>query len=299
MLRGSTADLCDSASSYNGLCEGSGSDYWILGPYQQIGRGAGDCGRRELDVDSLEEWWLMETRCAGDPHDGVRWGYAYIENTGGEGQFGNSGELEDDFRPRRYGCAPGAGGLCGDAGNAEGPASKPMFRKLYGTLVNQADVRYLAIDGDVTVSEPLAKTQLRIYGDVLYPTAMAYVGGMINAFVHEVAEPIDPPGPEGLRDLRPPASPGGPGLVPPGPAGPPGPPGQSGVVPGALLLLTGDDQPPSGYTLFATYTEIMDLNPGQKRRRLRPVLVRVYRRSPLEAPSETGAGRPAGGRPAP
>jgi hypothetical protein len=326
MLRGGARADCNSSASYNGLCEGGGSDYWILGTDQQIGRAFGWCGRGENDLDSREEWWLMEAGCGGaDPTDGIRWGFAYLENAGGEGHNDPFSQLQDVFHPVSYGCAPGSGNLCGDSAAATGARSKPKFRALYGTHVNQRDVRYLSPEGDATVLEPRIKTQLRIYGDVLFPTAMAYAGGMIHAFVDEVANPTEPPegipgppgppGPEGPQG--PPGEPGAPG--PRGPAGPrgpqglpgpqgaagpqglPGPRGESGVVPGALVLLTGDDQPPSGYRLFASYTQLMDLSSGQKekRHRLRPVLVRVYRKDSVDEPGKSPGGPKESKRPIP
>ena len=63
----------------------------------------------------------------------------------------------------------------------------------------------------------------------------------------------------------------------PGPKGDKGAPGE-GLVTGALLLLTGNDQPPPGYTLFGTFTQLMDTRPGRAGG-LRLVVVRVYRRN--------------------
>jgi hypothetical protein len=106
-----------------------------------------------------------------------------------------------------------------------------------------------------------------------------------------------PPGPQGPKgDAGPPGLPGASG--PPGPPGPPGsagPQGMPGVpgpkgdkgdkgaageglVTGALLLLTGNDQPPPGYTLFGTFTQLMDTRPGHAGGR-RLVVVRVYRKN--------------------
>ena len=64
---------------------------------------------------------------------------------------------------------------------------------------------------------------------------------------------------------------------PKGDKGDTGAPGE-GLVTGALLLLTGNDQPPPGYTLFATFTQLMDTRPGHPGG-LRLVVVRVYRKN--------------------
>lgn len=112
-----------------------------------------------------------------------------------------------------------------------------------------------------------------------------------------------PPGPQGPRgETGPPGPSGPPGPPgPPGPAGPPGAPGSAGpqgvpgppgpkgdkgntgapgegLVTGSLLLLTGNDRPPAGYTLFGTYTQLMDTRPGHAGG-LRLVVVRVYRKN--------------------
>ena len=51
-----------------------------------------------------------------------------------------------------------------------------------------------------------------------------------------------------------------------------------GPISGALLLLTGDDQPPAGYTLFATFETQMDTTPNGKGGN-KKVTVRVYRKN--------------------
>ena len=76
-----------------------------------------------------------------------------------------------------------------------------------------------------------------------------------------------PQGPQGIQGLQ--------GLI--GPQGPKGDLGD-GLVSGSLLMLTGDDQPPPGYTLFATFTQVMDATPGSPSGN-NLVTVRVYRRN--------------------
>ena len=52
---------------------------------------------------------------------------------------------------------------------------------LYGTHLNRVD--------PFVPEAGKGKTMLRIYGDVLYPTAVAYGAGMIQAFIDEATEP--------------------------------------------------------------------------------------------------------------
>jgi len=195
MLRGSGYNDCGFGVIDNGLCDVAGG-WTISGEYQEVGRTLFECGNQELIFpDTKEEWWLMESGCSkrqtrdqacvwrpllqrydcidilGTENNYLD-GYAYIENTGGEGPAGLSRPI-DNFIPLRFGCGPGEGALCGDVSTATGPRSKPMFRKLYGSTSNQED-------------EPgsrRGKTLNRIYGDVLYPTAVAYAAGMIQSFI--------------------------------------------------------------------------------------------------------------------
>ena len=74
-------------------------------------------------------------------------------------------------------------------------------------------------------------------------------------------------GPQGMQGLQ--------GLL--GPQGPKGDQGE-GLVSGSLLMLTGDDQPPPGYTLFATFTRVMDTTPDAPGG-TSLVTVRVYRKN--------------------
>lgn len=202
MLRGSGFVDCGAGVEDKGLCDVIGG--WTIsgralysGDYQQIGRTLFACGSQEGVGDTKEEWWLMKHGCSKRTtrDQACVWnfitrryvctdipgpqalnnfldGYAYIENTGGEGPAGLARPI-DNFIPLRFGCGPGEGKLCGDVSAATGPKSKPMFRKLYGTTSNQEDVP----------GSSKGKTLNRIYGDVLYPTAVAYGAGMIQSFV--------------------------------------------------------------------------------------------------------------------
>lgn len=93
---------------------------------------------------------------------------------------------------------------------------------------------------------------------------------------------VGPPGPEGPQGPAGPVGPQGPqgergatGLQ--GPQGPQGERGE-GLVSGALLLLTGTDQPPAGYTFLATFTTRMDTTPGVAGG-VHDITVRVYRKN--------------------
>ncbi len=100
-------------------------------------------------------------------------GFAYLENSGGDAAA--------PFIPLRYGCTAADSELCGDPHGTVTARSKPFFARLYGDHVNHQD--------------PLApvphtgKAQLRIYGDVLYATAVAYGAGLLEAFVASVEAP--------------------------------------------------------------------------------------------------------------
>jgi hypothetical protein len=217
MLRGSTAGDCGIGDIDNGLCEILGGGAYHIASasvlpngFQDIGRTAGQCGRTELGADWLEEWWLMEGGCTKivtrdtfcgpfrcRPIPGPQAlnnfldGFAYIENTGGEGP----NTLGEPYRfiPLRYGCNPGDGGPCADPSDGAGARSKVLFRKLYGTNVNMED-DLLPCPGSLLFMEPCPepgrpKTMLRIYGDVLYTTAVAYGAGLIEKFVEATLEP--------------------------------------------------------------------------------------------------------------
>ena len=150
MLRGSTIDFCGFGVKDKGLCEVSGA-FTISGDFQEIGRTKGRCGRYEGNLDSTEQWWLSLKPCSLS--NDVLTGWAYLENSG---SFNPEG-----FVPVRY--------------------AKPLFEKLYGTTSNEED--------PFKPTPHVGKTLLRIYGDVLYATAVAYGAGLIQTFVDEVARP--------------------------------------------------------------------------------------------------------------
>ena len=107
-------------------------------------------------------------------------GFVYIENAGGEGPLGFGDQ--DSFIPLRYGCTAAEsaanGRLCSTTGL--GARSKAMYQQLYGTVDN-------AVDPFADARDPTTgKTMLRIYGDVLYATAVAYGAGLIQGFLNEV-----------------------------------------------------------------------------------------------------------------
>jgi hypothetical protein len=134
---------------------------------EQIGFAEGNCHahgtRVNLAEDALEEWWISENSCHNDvvyepwPFDYIPRGYvlrgnAYIENTAGDGQFSFSHGRWDSLKPKVF--------------------EKDLFRRRYLGQVNSAH-----------------HTQLRIYGDILYPTAVAYGAGLVQTFVDEVMRP--------------------------------------------------------------------------------------------------------------
>jgi hypothetical protein len=93
-------------------------------------------------------------------------------------------------------------------------------------------------------------------------------------------------GPQGVAGAQGATGPEGPQGVPgatgaTGPQGPQGDPGEGGgggLFAGALVFLTGNDQPPPGYTLFATYKETMDTTP-ERPGGMENLTVRVYRKN--------------------
>jgi hypothetical protein len=187
MLRGPS---CGILAIDQGLCEVDGG-WTISGSFQEIGRTTGSCGRSELAFpDASEEWWMSPAGCTATitprlfgGFDVELSGYAYIENTGGEGPFGFA---TGDFIPLRYGCTAADSQLCGDPPGIVTSRSKPQFRLLYGTTSNQED--------PFEPTPSVGKSMLRIYGDVLYPTAVAFGAGLLQAFIDEV-KPDDPAGP--------------------------------------------------------------------------------------------------------
>lgn len=136
------------------LSEGGFDNFVIEGEGQDIGFSDAHCERWEGTGDFHEEWWPMEhnvsypcTRTTfGNDNTETLDGWAYIENSGGDGS--DSGGTWDSLRPRQY--------------------ARHMYELRYGTTGN-----------------PAGRTQLRIYGDVLYPTAIAYGSGLIQTFVDD------------------------------------------------------------------------------------------------------------------
>ena len=169
MLRGSTLADCGAGVTDNGLCDVSGA-WTISGDYQEIGRAIERCGRYEGLFDSRVQWWVSPYECSlSSASHGVA-GFAYLENSAAFGVLG--------FVPLRYGCTAADSFWCGDPAGTVGVRSKELFQRLYGTNVNQMDP-----------FEPIphvGKTLLRIYGDVLYTTAVVYGAGLIQTFIDEV-----------------------------------------------------------------------------------------------------------------
>jgi hypothetical protein len=101
-----------------------------------------------------ESWWLMPGCNQRYESFGTVYvvdGMAYLENTGGGN--GTTPEIPETLIPRRY--------------------NQPWFTARYGSISNTAP----------------AKSMLRIYGDVLYPAAVAYGAGLLQAFLDEAIMP--------------------------------------------------------------------------------------------------------------
>jgi hypothetical protein len=157
----------------------------------------------------------------------------------------------------------------------------------------------------LSASNTLSVTLTRTRGQYTYTfTATDAFGQSASDDVRvDVIIPSGVPGPQGPKgDAGPPGPPGASGPPgPPGPLGPPGPSGSAGpqgapgvagpkgdkgdkgdrgegLVSGTLLMLIDNDQPPAGYTLFGTFTQVMDTRPGRPGG-VRLVVVRVYRKS--------------------
>ena len=145
-------------SMFPGLREAGNDAFGIDDDGQDIGFSDGHCGRWEAGFDWTEEWWPMEHSsrwpCVrttwGNDNTLTLNGFAYIENSGGEGA--GSGGTWDSLTPQQY--------------------FKDLYVARYGSSSNAA-----------------GRTQLRIYGDVLYPTAVAYGAGLLQTFVEEVLDP--------------------------------------------------------------------------------------------------------------
>jgi hypothetical protein len=118
-----------------------------------IGWSAGDCGNPQDQA-----WWMMEDgRCVEESCGFLCKkvsGYVYIENIGGGDGTGSA--IPDNLRPARY--------------------NRTWFRQRYGSITNTGV-------GNSNV------TMLRIYGDVLYPAAVAYGAGLLQAFLDEAIMP--------------------------------------------------------------------------------------------------------------
>ncbi len=151
---------------FPGLREAGNDAFGIDGDDQDVGYSEGHCGRWEAGADYNEEWWPMENSsrwsCArttwGLDNTETLDGWVYLENSGGDGA--RSQGTWDSLKPQRY--------------------FKDLYLKRYGTSTNLSE-----------------RTQLRIYGDVLYPTAIAYGAGLLQTFVEEELDPpvADPGGP--------------------------------------------------------------------------------------------------------
>jgi len=203
MLRGNKVEDCNNLSfNDKGLCEleklGNNPSQWhIRGNFQDIGRTFGRAGKVDRAwPDAREEWWIMPTgyrlvtraRLFGGADRFIS-GWAYVENAGGEGPAG-FGRPRDNFIPWRYGCTVNDFRLCGDT-TQRTSKSKLLYQRLYGTNDNDED--------PIEPVEHVGKTLLRIYGDVLYPTAVAYGAGLIQAFIDDIEQPpvADAGGPYG------------------------------------------------------------------------------------------------------
>jgi len=189
MLRGSTVAKCSGGTDEDeGICEDTDANGWhINGTWQSIGHTDAQGFRTESAVDTNEEWWLMPSgysfvSSGVFPFRDIRIdGFAYIENAGGEG-VEEDGTV-DSFVPLRYGCTAAElavdSDLCSET--SVGPRSKAMYQQLYGTVQNREDPF-------VPVPHK-GKTMLRIYGDVLYTSAVAYGAGLIKRFLDQATVP--------------------------------------------------------------------------------------------------------------
>ncbi|HEX5029988.1 MAG TPA: FlgD immunoglobulin-like domain containing protein [Candidatus Eisenbacteria bacterium] len=144
----------------------------IEGADENIGFTKGGCGRTEGTLDIQEEWWPMEN-ADGEPLD--------FEDNGGDdgpdctitGNNANQRIVAGVFLENIGGGGSGAGN---SAVNAVVPkrwerkaAGRELYHELYGTRDN-----------------PDKRTMLRIYGDILYPIAIVYGAGLVNAFLEEI-----------------------------------------------------------------------------------------------------------------
>lgn len=149
--------------------------------HQNIGFTDGNCGVTELTwPGTKEEWWPMVNPGGGENgpdcfiqedfvgNNNRTAGNVYIENTGGGGAHADL-KVPDDLIPHVY--QRMAGG-------------REFYRDLYGTDDN--------LDAESGFPDPPGKrkSMLRIYGDIMYPIAVVYGAGLIQAFVDEVMPPV-------------------------------------------------------------------------------------------------------------
>jgi hypothetical protein len=154
------AVLEDTASAQNDL--GSGEFKTMFSSLEEDGTGwlvnnmgwsNGDCS------GGNQAWWVMnDGNCDNDDNCGffckrVK-GYVYIENTGGGD--GEDYDIPNNLRPSRY--------------------NRTWFRQRYGSITN-------------TGVGKTNRTMLQIYGDVLYPAAVAYGAGLVQAFLDAAIMP--------------------------------------------------------------------------------------------------------------
>jgi hypothetical protein len=127
--------------------------WWI----ENVGYSQGQCSGPASTFP--QAWWMMS--CSQEEYCGPFLapnsvycveGKAYIENTGGGS--GTTYEIPENLFPSVY--------------------EKEWFRKRYGSYNNVGANR---------------KSMLRIYGDVLYPAAVAYGAGLLQAFLDEAIMP--------------------------------------------------------------------------------------------------------------
>jgi len=128
--------------------------WWI----EDIGYSQGQCSGIASTFN--QAWWMMS--CTTEAYCGPWYapnsvycvaGLAYIENTGGDS--GTTSEIPDNLFPAVY--------------------EKDWFQSKYGSFSNNTSSN--------------RNTMLRIYGDVLYPAAVAYGAGLLQAFLDDAIMP--------------------------------------------------------------------------------------------------------------
>lgn len=147
----------------------------IEGDGEDIGITKGGCGRSEGALDIQEEWWPMENpddddndftdrgtdsgsecKITGNNANQRIEGSVFLENIGGGGRAAGNSDA-DEVVPKVWERVAGG---------------REFYFDLYGTRAN-----------------PAKRTMLRIYGDILYPVAIAYGAGLLESFVEEVVQP--------------------------------------------------------------------------------------------------------------